>query len=1094
MPSTKRYWQDLAQRDGVKDATGGRENEFAQPLAIDQALADKRFAGSRTDRRDFLKFLGFGIGAATLAACETPVLKSIPYLTKPEEITPGVANWYASTYYDGEDYGSILVKTREGRPIHIKGNPQFGINNRPGSGKGSINARINSSILGLYDSTRLRGPMKSHDGNWMQHGWPDADKAISGQLRTIAQEGGRIVVLTNTIISPSIRKAIDVLRADLGMALGTAGSDGLSVQVGGTVDHIQYDAISYSGLTNANLKSFGKRVMPSYDLGKAEVLVGIDCDFLGTWGATTQHTWQYASRRRPESEGMSRHIQIEARMTLTGANADVRMPVNVGQLATVVASLHDHVAGKTGGTRCGAGDAECDAATASTAEALMAARGRSLVLCGINDESVQTLMNSINWMLGNYGSTIDLDNHTYFHQGDDAAMAQLVGDMNAGKVQALLMAGVNPAYTLPNAPEFKSGLAKLKLNVSFSSHADETASLCHWICPDSHYLESWNDMLPKPGHYAVAQPTINKLYDTRQWPESLLTWSGSPKPWLEFIKEIWQAGMTAPGTSPVDFGNAWNMAVHNGVHEAYANAPGQWTFAGDVSNAGAGARAEGKDVGEWQLQLYTKTSIGNGIHASNPWLQEMPDPLTKITWDNYICMAPADMEELGLELYIGEQSPATVCSVKVGEVEVRLPVVPVPGQSRRTLAIALGYGRGANGELVGRAATANEAEDGSPLPVGVNAYPLTRLANGAVSYSAMNASLTVTGDTYPLATTQTHLTDMERHSVVKETTLAVFKAGDKTAYNPPHTLAVHEDINGDGIINALDRKNVTEIDLWEAHPVEGAGHHWGMSIDLNSCIGCGACVTACTSENNVPVVGKDEVRRSREMHWLRIDRYYNSDMNKHVADEEGLGKVDMYLKMERPSDAPRVVFMPVMCQHCNHAPCETVCPVAATTHSNEGLNQMVYNRCIGTRYCANNCPYKVRRFNWFNYVTEKFGQVNPAWDEVGRLVLNPDVVVRSRGVIEKCTLCVQQIQGGKLAAKKAGTPVKDGDIETACSAGCPTNAIVFGDLNDAGSSIRALVDGDRSYHMLEEVGTRPNINYLVKVRNADGTHADADHG
>ncbi len=411
-------------------------------------------------------------------------------------------------------------------------------------------------------------------------------------------------------------------------------------------------------------------------------------------------------------------------------------------------------------------------------------------------------------------------------------------------------------------------------------------------------------------------------------------------------------------------------------------------------------------------------------------------------------------------------------------------MVPAPGQKSGTIAIALGYGRGENGEKVGKAACITD-HNGEFKPVGRNAYPLATLVAGSMSFEVLNVTVTPTGATYPVAITQTHLTHMDRHSVVKETSIATYKSGDKRAYNHPHELAVHEDVNGDGKINALDKKPVAEFDLWEEHPVEGVGHRWGLSIDLNGCIGCGACITACNSENNIPVVGKDEVRRSREMHWLRIDRYYSSAMTKERAKEDDLGKIDMYLKMEVPEESPTVMFMPVMCQHCNHAPCETVCPVAATTHSNEGLNQMAYNRCIGTRYCANNCPYKVRRFNWFNYVTEQFGEVNPAWDDLGRMVLNPDVTVRARGVIEKCSMCVQSIQAGKLAAKKAGTPVKDGDIETACSAACGTGAIVFGDLNDKKSKVRGLADSDRSYHMLEEIGVKPNVNYLVKVRNAD---------
>ena len=1061
MSSTKRYWKDLGELHQQPAVIKGRENEFPQDLAIDQVLGDASFNGASTGRRDFLKFLGFGLGAATLAACETPVIKSIPYVNKPEDITPGVANWYASTFYDGEDLASILVKTREGRPIHIKGNPRFGLNRNPALPKGSINARINSSVLSLYDNERLKEPMMKGTEGMAAAKWSDADIAIGKGLAAAA--GKRIVILTNTLASSSSVAAIEQLRTKHP-----------------TVEHVQMDTISYSGVTNANLKSFGKRVFPSYDLTKADVVVSVDADFLSNWGNTTESTWQYASRRQP-GKGMNRHFQFEARMSLSGANADVRVPMKVSELPQVILALHAHISGSDSGA-----DAAVMKATEHAAKALMAAKGRSVVLAGSNNEGVQVLVNSINSMLGNYGSTIDLEGHSYLRQGDDAAIAQLVKEMDAGTVGALLIAGVNPAYSLPNAEQFKAGLAKVPLTVSFSGYADETASLCNWICPDHHYLESWNDFMPKAGHYTLAQPVISPLFSTRQWQESLLRWSGSYTAYYSFIRENWQRNMAAHGGLTEMFADTWNQAVHDGVYEpAGMSFPASGvTFAGDVNAAMGMAKAAKAGEGEFELALYTTEAIGSGQHANNPWLQEMPDPLTKITWDNYVCMAPADIERMGLNMYLGEQAPASVVTVKAGDREITLPVVPTPGQRVGTIAIALGYGRGANGEKVGKAACVTD-HNGVFNPVGQNAYPLTGTADGAVNYDVLNVSVTATGETYPVAITQTHLTDMDRHSVVKETNLATFLGGDKRAYNHPHELAVHEDVNGDGVINALDKKPVAEFDLWEEHPVEGVGHRWGLSIDLNGCIGCGACITACNSENNISVVGKDEVRRSREMHWLRLDRYYSSATTKESAKQDGLGKIDMYLKMEVPEESPTVVFMPVMCQHCNHAPCETVCPVAATTHSNEGLNQMAYNRCIGTRYCANNCPYKVRRFNWFNYVSEQFSEVNPAWDYLGRMVLNPDVTVRARGVIEKCSMCVQQIQAGKLEAKQAGTPVQDGAIETACSAACGTGAIVFGDLNDKKSKVLGLATSDRSYHMLEEIGVKPNVNYLVKVRNTE---------
>jgi molybdopterin-containing oxidoreductase family iron-sulfur binding subunit len=494
--------------------------------------------------------------------------------------------------------------------------------------------------------------------------------------------------------------------------------------------------------------------------------------------------------------------------------------------------------------------------------------------------------------------------------------------------------------------------------------------------------------------------------------------------------------------------------------------------------------------GGTELFLYTKTGIGTGSQAANPWLQELPDPITKMCWDNYITMSPGDVAEGGFNMHLGEKLPASLATVEVNGASVTLPVVPVPGQKSGTIGIALGYGRGANGENIGKAAFQTgeyggylETEEGVKRPIGANAYALATMDNGVCTYSAVNTTITNTGETYKVAATQTQHTVMERDSVVKETTLNTFKTADSKVYNKPHTLPMHE--NGETV-----QKPISEVDLWDQHPIEDIGHWWGMNIDLSTCLGCSACVTACHSENNVPVVGKDEVRRSRDMHWMRIDRYFSSDMTKERAEDEGLGAIDMYRKMEDPAVKPSVVHMPMMCQHCNHAPCETVCPVAATTHSSEGLNQMTYNRCIGTRYCANNCPYKVRRFNWFNYKAySKFSEVNPSQDWVGRLVLNPDVTVRSRGVMEKCSMCVQRIQAGKLEAKIEGQPVADGAIVTACSEACPTNAITFGDMNDTGSAVAADKQDKRTYMSLEEVGTRPSVSYKVKVRNRDENQA-----
>lgn len=1062
MSVEKKYWQDLVERDDVVELAEGREKEFSEYVPVEEVLADKKFQDTSANRRDFLKFLGFSVSAATLAACETPVIKSIPYVNKPEEITPGVANWYATTYYDGNDHASILVKTREGRPIFIKGNKQFGINN------GSINARINSSVLSLYDAERAKGPSKGE-----QHigiSWDAMDTEIGGELKRIADAGGNITLLSNTITSPSTLFAIEELDKALGGSANemAEGDDAPAEDLGNKkINHVQYDAISFSGMTSANEQSFGKRYVPTYHFDKADVLVSVAADFLSCWLNTNENVADYALRRKPENGKMSRHFQFESRMSMAGSNADVRRLIKPSEEAKVVLSIYNQIAKKTGGTTV-SGGGEMDEMTAGAVSELLAAKGKSLVVAGSNDTNVQVLVNGINSMLGNYGSTLDLVKHSNHKQGNDQATADLLADMKAGKVDALLIMGSNPAYTL--GEEFKIALAKVKTSVSFSNHLDETAALCTHHCPDHHYLESWNDLSPRLGHFALVQPVISPLYDTRQAQQSLLTWAGVDGDYHNFIKDIWARYEVA--------GDAWNTALHNGSIEVpMPEADGvDMTFAGDVSSAASALKKQASG-GTWELFLYQKEGIGDGAHAGNPWLQEMPDPISKVTWDNYITMAPSDMEANGFGVYIGEQSPASLAKVSLGEVSVELPVYPSPGQKAGTLGIALGYGRGANGEKVGKAACVPN-DDGEMAPVGANAYPFASMMGATQCYAAYDVAMESMNATYALGITQTHMTDMDRTSVVRETNEATFLAGDRDAFNPEHKLAVHHDVNGDSTVNALDKVPVKDVDLWTAFPVEGVGHRWGMTIDLSSCIGCGACMTACQSENNVPVVGKDEVRRSREMHWIRLDRYYSSSATRE----------DGYTAMEVPAEEPEVTFVPVMCQHCNHASCETVCPVAATTHSNEGLNQMTYNRCIGTRYCANNCPYKVRRFNWWNYNSPKFDAVNPANDATSRMVLNPDVTVRARGVMEKCSLCVQSIQAGKLQAKKEGRPVKDGEIQTACSDGCPTNAITFGDLNDKNTLVAANAASNRTYKMIEEVGNQPNIHYMVKVRN-NGSNA-----
>lgn len=1049
MANTKKYWKGLEQFNEDPKFLESAKNEFPEHLPVDEFLGDaESLESSSTSRRDFLKFLGFGVAAASLAACETPVTKAIPYLNKPEEITPGVANYYASTYFDGNDYAPILVKTREGRPIFISGNTSSTLT------KGAVNARINSSVLSLYDNNRLKNPMM--DGK--ESDWKSVDTAIKNGLANAKN----VKILSSTIISDATR---NILFDFAGKEVKDEAGNLKGRQLDGWV---QYNPISYSGILNANQETFGKGVVPTYNFKKAKTIVSIGADFMGNWLDALMYVNDYAQTRKPDADWMSKHYQFEANMSLAGTNADVRVPVKPSEYGAVVAQLLNKLGGSVN-----AAATKYDDYITSVAKDLKATAGESIVVCGSNDKNVQILVNAINNLLGNYGKTIDLVRQSNTKRGDDTALLALIKEMNAGEVDALFIYGVDPVFTLGD--EFKSALAKVKLSVSFASKMDETAALCKFVCPDNHALESWNDANPVPGHYSLAQPTISKLFNTRQAQESFLTWKGNSTSYYDYLKAYWEKNIFNQQTSQLFFTDFWNKALHDGVVELPFTSTESLNFNGDIATAYAAIKTA--KTGAIEIELTQNVGVGDGAGADNPWLQEMPDPLTKVTWDNYVTMNPAEMLDKGYNINLGQEELANVVNVTVnGKTVENLPVVAQPGQAKGTIGVALGYGK-----KVGNMTEAT----------GKNAYPLVSLTDAGLSYYGVATLADVSMD-YHVAATQTQQTIMGRDSIIRETVIDIYKKGNKEDYNPAHTLLVHE--KGEAI-----KKNIKEIDLWGAQPVENIGHRWGMSIDLNTCIGCSACVTSCVAENNVAVIGKDEVRRGRIMHWMRIDRYYSSDYQEvgKIGDThdktkaaENVGGISAYTQMERAADNPHVVHQPMMCQHCNHAGCETVCPVAATTHSNEGLNMMAYNRCIGTRYCANNCAYKVRRFNWYNYKAYKlFTDVNPSQDDLGRMVLNPDVVVRSRGVMEKCSLCVQRIQAGKLEAKKLGAKVEDGSIQTACSTACPTNAITFGDLNDSSSKVAEGMKHDRAYRVIEEVGQQPNIYYQTKVRNLKNSEA-----
>ena len=1079
MGKSTKYWKGLEELSNSPEFVKHQQNEFTEEVPVDQFLGSGLLEHTNSSRRDFLKFLGFSVATVSLAACETPVNKAIPYVVKPEEITPGVANWYASTFFDGHDYASILVKTREGRPIKIEGNDLSKVTN------GGTNARVQASVLSLYDSSRLKAPMHKD----MEAKWEAVDKSIIADLEKIAAAGGNIRILSGTIISPSTRRVF----ADFAAKYPTT-------------RHITYDAVSYSAINRANGHTFEKSVLPTYHFDKAKVIVSIGADFLGNWISPIEFASQYGKGRKinREKAEMSKHIQFEANMSLTGANADDRFPVKPSEYGKIVVAIYNAVAKATGGAMAQEVSLpkEIQTAVNSTAKWLLQNKKQSLVVCGVNDVHTQVVVNGINQLLENYDNTIDIKTANHLRQGNDAEFINLVNEMKAGKVAAIITYNTNPVYTAPTALKFAEAYKKVGLRISLADRQDETAILADYTCPDHHYLESWNDANPADGRFSLTQPTIAPIFSaatghegTRQAQESLLKWAGIETDFHSYIQKHWEAAFFPQQNSHAAFTSFWNTALQNGVYEfevaetaaiAKANekdkkktdnktksaSSSEASTEAEHSNepkmdfATAAAQLLKKETkaSNWELALYEKVGMGDGTHANNPWLHELPDPVTKVTWDNYVTMSPIDMKSGKYKLQERQDREASVIEITLNGTAIKLPVYPQPGQALGTIGIALGYGRTNAGGL------SKKEEVGV---IGQNAYAFVQVEGNEFNFNVSNVTLSPEISTTELAATQIHHTIMGRN-LIRETTLEEYKK-DKKSGNVEEELTTH-----------VGKKDPVDVTLWDNH--ERPGHWWGMLIDLNACIGCGSCVVSCTAENNVPVVGKDQVIRTREMHWLRIDRYYSSDLkNKEEAEEKKIGLIEAYLEMENPTALnPKVVFQPIMCQHCNHAPCETVCPVLATNHSSEGLNQMTYNRCVGTRYCANNCPFKVRRFNWFNYIeNDKFAGINPSQDDLGRMVLNPDVVVRSRGVMEKCSMCVQRLQSGKLEAKKAMHKLADGSIKTACQQSCPTNAIVFGDINDKSSAIATERANERNYFMLHELNIASNVSYLTKVRNIE---------
>jgi molybdopterin-containing oxidoreductase family iron-sulfur binding subunit len=1080
--------------------------ELAPDAAEDQALATLREReiglppshAEEVERRDFMKLLGATFAAAgvipvaaTTSGCERlPKTTAMPYVDKPEGIFPGKAVYYATTCRGCAAGCGLLVKSRDGRPIKIEGNPQHPVS------QGGVCAIGQGMVIDLYDGDRLRAPKMGGKAASWKDAQAEADKALAG-LKADAK--------AFWLVTPPIT----------GAATTALVAEFLAAFPGAR--HVQLDDHGGSAIRGAHGLTHGRSALPRYHFESAEHVVSLDADLLGTWIDPVAFTkgWSKTRKVGHTRKEMSTLAVAETRLSLTGSNADDRLRVLPSEMRTLALGLLQRVAAQKGFPMpVSAPDTKHGAWLDTQAKALLAHEGRGLVVAGSDDVAIQTAVNAVNDLCGNYGTTVDLNTPLQL-EGDTAAETALLEELAAAKVQGIVLWDVNPCHAGAAAKAWREGLAKVPFSALLTTRDDETAAACKVALPIHHPLEAWGDCEVQAGLAQVQQPLVNPLHDTRQAEDVLLGWLGKNDGFLPYMQGAWKAYVHPRATgAAVAFQTFWDQSVHDGFvrlrrervkvavkaggpAEDAAPQPlaGELTaaaLAGDASAAAlageatavglaGGATTEGATAvdlaagatpieapvelvppppwrfdaagvakglasaapragggGKFELALYQKIGIGDGRHANNPFLQELPDPISKATWGNYVCLSPKTGAELGL-------ADSDLATVAAGGVTVTLPVVLSPGLHDGAVALAVGYGRKGAGRLA--------------AGHGADAWPFAALGG------LVKVEVSKQGGHEPVAFAQTHHS-YEHRDIVKETTLHDWQQ-DPAAGNPKLDSAMHDPAHPD--------KRFTRT-MWSRHQYPGI--KWGMAIDLNSCTGCGACIIACNVENNVPVVGKREVLVRRDMHWLRIDRYFSERKKLQRGEYDWQATKPDLLDL---ADNPETVHMPMLCQHCDNAGCETVCPVLATVHTSEGLNAQVYNRCVGTRYCANNCAYKVRRFNWFNYPTREMADKFDL--DLVTLALNPDVVKRSRGVMEKCSFCVQRIQETKSDVIREGRALRDGDVVTACQQTCPADAIVFGNINEAGSAVRKAYEDPRNYSALVEVGTQPAVTYMTKVRN-----------
>jgi Fe-S-cluster-containing dehydrogenase component/anaerobic selenocysteine-containing dehydrogenase len=969
-PISRDRWRSLEGAAGSVDPDAAREF----PPGVDEPPSDGSFG-----RREALRLLGASVMLAGAAGCSrAPRGKIVPYGLQPPEVTPGVAQHYATAMtLDGYATG-LIVESHEGRPTKIEGNPDH-----PAS-LGATGVLEQASILSLYDPARAQGLFR--------RGSPDSGRRLTETLLAVKRANGRmdgLHLLLEPTSSPWIAGLLGELRA-----------------LGAKTHH--HSAVSRTAAWEGTRLVLGRALDPVLDLSRADAIVSLDADFLASGPFHCRYARQFADARRVRTSGdrMNRLYVVEPMLTVTGATADHRLRAKARDVATIGAALLREV--------CAVGDPPTwyralseplglwretpDAApwVRAVAKDLASRRGHSLVVAGESQPAVvHALAALLNFALGNLGETVTFVVPSILDAGSDAhGLEPLLADLDGGHVESLVILGGNPSYTAPADLEFARRARAAKRSFYLGAYDNETAKCCEWLVPGAHYLESWGDARALDGTVSIVQPLIAPLFGGRTVGEVLgiLVGRGGTAGDVG-LKDHWKRILPT-------FDATWPEALRKGLVSGTAS-PAEVPSI-DPTELARLLGTRPRPTSGLELVLRADTKVHDGAFSNNAWLLELPDAMTKITWGNAALVSPATAARLGL-------ATEDVVELSVASRRVRAPVFVMPGHADDSVALALGYGREGD-ETLGK--------------VGVDAY---RLRSAAEPFFSDGLVLAKTADKQPLATTQEHWS-MEHRPIALEAKLEQYRAEP----------------------SAISGEQAPKRTLYQLRP--DAPNQWALSIDLNACTGCNVCVVACQAENNVPIVGEEGVRKNREMHWLRLDRYFSGSM----------------------SD-PQVDVEPMACQHCEKAPCEYVCPVGATVHSPDGLNEMVYNRCVGTRFCSNNCPYKVRRFNWFDYNRDK--------TEPERMLMNPDVTVRARGVMEKCSYCVQRIREAEIHSRILGTPIPDGGVKTACQQACPSNAIVFGSLGDPSSEVSRLHANERTYKVLGELGTEPRTRYMVRLRN-----------